>query len=430
MIRKKIGIIGIGTIGEAFLSELNKNIGFIKKNLELDVEIAKIADCNPKIRAKASKIKVPFTKNAEEIIEDENIDIVVELIGGINPAKKYIVDSFKNGKDVVTANKALLASYGKDIFGLAYKYGRAIGFEAAVAGGIPIIKSVAEVLRFGEIRNLYGILNGTTNFILTQMEKEAKTYKESLQDAKKCGIAERDPSLDLSGKDALHKICLLCFLCFGRFPKLSEILTEGIEKLTVQDIVYARELGFTVKLLAVAKKDKKIETRVHPALVPQDHPLAKTNGVLNSVFVDTGIGGDFFFSGLGAGGNPTALSVMSDVITACGQKKFYSLREAKEKYSFKKSKDFDFRYYLRFSALDKPGVLAKISRVLSDYKISIASVSQKETPLNKKQNRFVPIVMITHRATEENVDKALKRINRLSIIKSPTQLIRIEGLCV
>ncbi len=429
MNKKRLGVIGLGTVGRAFVSEFKKNRRFLKKNLELDIAIKKICDTDLRLRKMVAGAKIPFTANAEEIIRDKDIDIVVELIGGINPAKKYVISALKNGKDVVTANKALLAEAGKDIFNLAYKNDKTVGFEAAVAGGVPLIKSVSEVLRFGRIKSVYGILNGTTNFILSQMSRYNKSYKQSLKDAKLQGIAEKDSSLDVSGKDSLHKIALLCFLCFGKFPNLKNVLIEGISGISNKDIKYAEELGYSIKLLAVAKKNKDIEIRVHPALIETDHPLSETEGVLNSIYVNTGTAGSFFFSGLGAGGKATALSVLSDVITASGQKKFYALKEADEKFRFKKKNDFLCRYYIRFSALDKPGVLAKISRILSDYHISIASVTQKDEPIYYDKSKFVPIVMLTHEANERNMYRAIRRIDKLGAIKTPTQLIRIEKAC-
>ncbi len=428
MNKKKIGLIGVGTVGGAFLEELSNNRIFIKKNLELDISVAKICDTNPKIRKLASKYKIPFTKKAEDIIDDPGIDIVVELIGGLDPAKKFVIKSLENKKDIVTANKALLATHGRQIFELAYQMDKTIGFEAAVAGAIPLVKSISEALRFGEIKSLYGILNGTTNFVLTQMEREKKSYDDILAQAVEKGIAEKDPTLDVSGKDSLHKIALLCFLCFGKFPVLKGVLLEGIENITTQDIIYAKELGYSIKLLAIAKKNKDIQIRVHPALVDKKHPISKINGVLNSAFINTKSGGEFLFSGLGAGGNPTALSVLSDVITACGQKRFYALRESKGKRKFKKFSDLAFRYYLRISALDQPGVLSKVSKILSEYKISIASVSQKDDPFYYAKRRYVPLVMVTHLAKESQIQKAVQRIDRLSQIKSRTQLIRIEKL--
>jgi len=427
MLKRRIGLIGIGTVGKAFLQEFKKNASFIKNNLELDLEIVKVCDINPKLRSFSHKLGFSFTTEAWEIIKDPQIEILIELIGGINPARKFIISSLENGKDIITANKALLATWGREIFNLAYKLGRSIRFEASVASAIPIIKNLSEVLRFGKIKSVYGILNGTTNFILTQMQQHREPFSKALEKAKKKGFAEKNASLDIKGVDSLHKISVLCFLCFGRFPNLKGVLTEGIEKITLQDIAYAEELGFQIKLLAIAKKAKKdIEVRIHPTLIPQNHPLAKTRGVYNSIFVSTERGGDFHFLGLGAGGRPTALALLSDLINICQQKSPWLLKERNLKLRFKKKEELYSRYYLKFLALDQPGVLAKISKILAELKISIASVTQKETTTLK--SKFVPIVMLTHKAKEADVNKARKRIDKLSIIKPPTQLIRIEDL--
>jgi len=429
MLRKRIGIIGIGTVGESFLMEFKKNLSFLRKNLELDIDIAKICDTNPKIEKLSSRIKVTFTKDASRLIDDPEIDIIVELIGGLHPAKEYITASLKKGKDIVTANKALLANHGAEIFNLAQKLGRTVKFEAAVAGGVPVIKNISEVLRFGRIRNVYGILNGTTNFILTQMSKNSGSFSRALEDAKVKGIAEKDASLDIKGIDSLHKISILSFLCFGKFPALEEVIVEGIDRISPQDIFYAKELGFCIKLLAIAKKqDSSIELRVHPTLVPQDHAIAKTEGATNAIFINTFMAGNFLFSGLGAGGRPASLSVLSDVLSICNQKKPWPLKEAKAQITFRRKGDLTCRYYLRFSALDQPGVLAKISKILADLRISIASVTQKERGDPSSKSKFVPIVMLTHKAKESSINKARDMIDGLSNIKPPTQMVRIEDL--
>ncbi|MCD6539466.1 MAG: homoserine dehydrogenase [Candidatus Omnitrophica bacterium] len=427
MLTRKIGLIGIGTVGKAFLKEFRRNKPFVKKTLNLDLEVVKVCDIDPHLKNFSQELGFPFTTDPQEIINDPQIDILIELIGGINPAKKFIISSLKKGKDIITANKALLSSEGREIFQLAYKLKRAIRFEASVASAIPLIKSISEVLKFARIKSIYAILNGTTNFILTEMQKHKVSLFEALEKAKKKGIAERNSSLDIKGIDSLHKISILCFLCFGKFPNLEEVLTEGIEKISLQDIHYAEELGFRIKLLAIAKKIKKeIEVRVHPALIPQNHPLAETNGVYNSIFINTEVGRDFFFSGLGAGGKPTALAVFSDLLSLVREGSNFFIPERGSKVNFRKRGQLYSRYYLKFLAKDKPGVLAKISKILADLGISIASVTQKETATLK--SKFVPIIMLTHKTKEKDLNKAKEKIDRLPIIKPPTQLIRIEEL--
>ncbi|MBN2120031.1 MAG: homoserine dehydrogenase [Candidatus Omnitrophica bacterium] len=429
MLKKRIGIIGIGTVGKPFLVQLKKSLSYIKANLELDIKISKVCDINPEIKKLSGKLNIPFVSRAEDLISDPQIDIVIELIGGLHPAKEYVISALYQGKDVITANKALLANYGAEIFNLAYKLGRTVKFEAAVAGGVPLIKNVSEVLRFGKIRNVYGILNGTTNFILSQMSRYSKSFSEVLEEAKQKGFAEKDSSLDINGTDSLHKISILCFLCFGAFVKLKDVIVEGIDKITLADILYAQELGFSIKLLAIAKKDtSKIEVRVHPTLISQDHPLAKTGGVLNAIFINTDIAGNFLLSGLGAGGKSTSLSVLSDVLSICNQKNPWVLKGQKKRSFFRRKEDLSCRYYLRFQALDRPGVLAKISKILADLGISIASVTQKERGLPLSKSKFVPIVMLTHKAKESSIVKARQRIDKLSDLKPPIQIIRIESL--
>lgn len=429
MLKKRIGIIGLGTVGKSFLSQLYRSRGYLKKNVELDIEVAKICDTNPAAKKLASSFGIPFTKKAREVIGNPKIDILVELVGGIHPAKEYIISALKKGKDIVTANKALLANCGSQLFSIAYKKSRTIKFEAAVAGGIPLIKSVSEILRFGKIKNIYGILNGTTNFILSQMSNYDQSFAQALKEAKGKGITEKDASLDIRGIDSFYKISLLCFLCFGRFAKLSSSNVSGINKISLQDILYAKELGFAIKLLSIAKKDKKlIEVRVHPTLIPQKHPLSKTDGVLNAIYIHTEESGNFLFSGHGAGGRPTSLAVLGDVLSICNQQKPWILKEDKRSAAFKRQGDLISRYYLRFQAKDQPGVLAKISKVLADVGISIASVTQKEKNLSSSKSKFVPIVMLTHKASKLHITKAIERIDKLSIIKPSTQIIPIENL--
>lgn len=427
---ERVGLIGCGVIGSAFLELVRRKHSFIKSYLRIDIRIAALCDLNPKIKKIAKKFGIPFTSKAEEIINNPEIDIVVELIGGISPAGKYIISSLRKGKDVVTANKALLAGRGREIFKAVSDTGRALGFEASVLGGVPIIKSILDSLQFGGIKHIYGILNGTTNFILTEMSKNAGSFSSALKSAQAKGFAERDPSLDIKGIDSLHKISVLSFLCFGKFPDSKRILAEGIERISPRDINYAKELGFAVKLLAAAKSSNgKVEVRVHPALVPLGHPLAKTDGALNSVFVRTLTGGDFFFSGLGAGGKPTALAVLSDVLNISRKKASYNFSSnSRNNLLFLDKGDLRFRYYFRFSALDKPGVLSKISKILASYSISIASVTQKELHLSKSKEKIVPIVMLTHAAKESGILKAKDEIDKLSEIKEKSRMLRIEEL--
>lgn len=423
MIRKRIGLIGVGTVGEAFLHSFYRQIRLIHQRIPLRLEIAYVCDVNRKKKKIVSEYGIPFISDFKSLIESPNIDIVVELIGGITPAEEIIVGSLLNNKDVVTANKALLAIQGEKIFRLADDKKRSIGFEASVCGAIPLIKSISEGLVGCTIKELYGILNGTTNYILDKMERSNISFSDALREAQSKGFAEKNPSLDIRGEDTLHKLCILSFLCFGIWPISSQIVCEGINNISLLDIVYARELGYRIKLLAIAKKIKDgLELRVGPTLIPDKHPLAKVDSSFNAVFINSYPAGDLFFWGRGAGGVPTASSVIADIVSISLGRRIYP--PVKKRKRLNMVKNTEARFYLRFMAKDKPGVLSQIARILASYSISIASVHQKE----RDQGQFVPIVMLTHEALEEDMRKAIDKIDRLTVIKSPTQLIRIEDI--
>lgn len=427
--RKNIGLIGMGTVGGALLNQIISKRAFLRKNFGLELVVKKVCDLRPELKKKITGLNISYTTDAFQLIDDKEIDIVIELIGGISPAKEYILKALRKGKQVVTANKALLAQEGREIFSLARKYNRPVMFEAAVAGAIPIIKSISENLVFSRIKNIYAILNGTTNFILSEMYKNHRDFKEALRKAQEKGFAERNPELDIKGIDSLHKIALLCFLCFGYLPDIKKIYVEGIEKISSLDILYTQELNFTIKLLAIVKKlsSQTIEMRVHPTLISSKHPLSQTPGVFNSIYIDTEDAGSFLFSGIGAGGKPTSATVLSDIVNLSFQKDFFWPKNINSNLEIKQIAQLSMRYYIRFMAVDKPGVLAKISKILAQNNISIASVTQKEVS-SSARTKFVPIIMLTHKAQEGSLRKAVKKIDELSVIKSPTQVIRIEDL--
>ncbi len=423
-LNRRIGIIGLGTVGEATLSAIKKYRSLVYKRTELNIEIVKVCDIRKNKKKLFYRYSVPFTTNPYDIINDSGIDIVVELIGGIEPARTYIIESLKKGKDVVTANKALLAHYGKSIFQLAKKLNRNIGFEASVCGAVPLIRSISEGLVGCKVKKLYGILNGTTNYILYRMEKDHLDFSDALKDAQSKGLAERYSDLDIKGVDALHKLSILSYLCFGVWPKIDNIYVEGISKVSLLDIMYVEELSYKIKLLAIAKKEKnELDLRVHPALVPSEHPLSQVNASFNAVWLDSYPAGELLFYGEGAGGVPTSSSVVSDIVNISFAKPRF-IQERSSDIKFTKIGSLFNRYYIRFMAKDRPGVLAKISKILASFGISIASVTQKE----REKKKFVPIVMLTHEAKEENMRRALSKIDKLSVIKGPSQLIRIEDL--
>ena len=420
---KRIGIIGLGKVGEATVNSLKKYSSLIKKRTSLKIEIRGVCDKRRKKSKIAKKYHLFFTTDPFKLINDSKIDIIVELIGGIEAAKQIIEAALKNKKDVVTANKALLAEFGDKIFSLAYRKKRSVGFEASVCGAIPLIKSISEGLVGCEIRSIFGILNGTTNYILSKMSKERIDFSLALKEAKKKGFVEKNPSLDIEGIDTLHKLCILSYLCFGFWPNLKKIYTEGISKISLLDIIYAQELNYSIKLLAIAKKEGRfLDLRVHPTLVSEEHPLSEVSGSYNAVFLDTLPAGKLLFYGKGAGGEPTSSAIISDIVNLSTFEK-KSFRE-KERVFLKNINNVKLRYYIRFMAQDRPGVLSKISKILASYNISIASVTQKE----RKRGRIVPIVMLTHEAKEESIRKAIYKIDNLDVIKRPSFIIRIEDI--
>jgi len=371
------------------------------------------------------------TNNPQDILRDPDVDIVVELIGGYEPARSYILKAMESGKDVVTANKALLAVHGEEIFTKAQRHGIDIGFEASVGGGIPIIRTLKEGLAGDRNRALFGILNGTCNYILTTMEERRENFHEALAHAQQLGYAEANPTLDVDGEDAAHKLAILVSLAFGTRLKLKDIYTEGIRNISAMDITYARELGYRIKLLAIARHENgAIEARVHPAMLPINHPLALVRGPYNAVFIEGEALGPTMYFGQGAGMMPTATAVLADIIEIARNRLHgKSLRipplgypiDSLSRLPVKSINELKTDYYLRFMVLDRPGVLSQISGILGSYGISIASVIQKE----EREGNSVPIVMHTREARERDLKTALSRINRLKVVKAKSVYIRV-----
>ncbi len=423
MMVKKIGIIGLGNVGSAVLESFSKYSSLIAQRTALKIKIVKVCDLKKNKERQARKFSLPFTANPQDLIGDPRIDIVVELIGGIEPARSLVIAALKQGKNIVTANKALLASKGKEIFSLAKARKRHIGFEACVCSAIPIIKSVSEGLLSCDVKKIYGILNGTTNHILYQMEKRKIDFSVALSGAQRKGLAEKKADLDIEGIDTLHKLCILSYLCYGIWPSLNKVYAEGISRISLLDILYARDLNYKIKLLAIAKKEKGfLDLRVHPTLVPTEHPLSQVPAAYNAVSFDTQPAGKLLFYGEGAGGLPTSSAVISDIVNIAAGRGPFLRREGKIK--LKNIKDIKSRFYIRFMAQDKPGVLARISKILASLNISISSVTQKE----RKVGKFVPIIMLTHEAIEDSIRKALAQIDKLKCIKHPSQIMRIEDI--
>lgn len=424
-----IGIIGFGNVGSGVVKILKERKAFLSEKIGLEINIKKICDKDISSQRNVAVPKALLTRDAAEIINDPHIDIVAELMGGIHPAKEFITDSLKKGKNIVTANKALLAEHGRELFALASDRARSIYFEASVGAGIPIIKSVREGLVANRFHGIFGIVNGTSNFILSQMTETKCTFNEALRQAQLKGFAEKDPSLDINGMDSAHKLVLLVYLCFGRMINLSDIFIEGISHISSADINYAQDLGFQIKLLAIAKrKINELEARVHPTLIPKNHLLSSVSGVFNAIYVSSDLAGNLLFYGPGAGQLSAASAVVSDLVDLTQDIKaglFRPTLNITADSSIKKLcriDDIESRYYIRLVTADKAGVLAKISGVLAKFGISIASVTQKE----RKKAQEVPIVMIIHEAREKNLRQALAIIDRLEVIKQKSVAIRIE----
>lgn len=426
-----IGIIGFGTVGTGTAKVLIGNRDIISLRTGFDINLRRIADVDIK---RDRGIKLPkgvLTTDAEKILNDTEIDIVVELIGGKRPAKDFILKAIRNKKHVVTANKALLATEGNEIFTEAKKHGVEIGFEASVAGGIPIIKVIREGLIANRIMAVYGIINGTSNYILTKMTDEGIEFSDALKEAQRLGYAEADPTFDIEGIDSAHKLAILASLAYNIPLSFDEIYKEGITRITSQDIEFAGELGYKIKLLAIAKaSDGKVELRVHPTMVPKDYLISKVDGVFNAIYVNGDAVGDTLYYGRGAGDMPTGSSIVSDIVDIARNIKkgatgripgIGSVKSAGLK--IKNIEEIEAMYYFRFSAFDKPGVLSKISGVLGKYNISIASVIQK----GRKVGEAVPLIVLAHRAKERDVSKAVAEIDKLPVVADKTLYIRVEG---
>jgi homoserine dehydrogenase len=419
-----IGLVGLGTIGRGVLRAISEKRKYFKKRFDVDFNVVKLCDKNPKLRKKLNINPKLFTTKFQDVVNSDNIDIVIELVGGINPAKDIIMRSLQNGKSVVTANKALLAHDLSSILSLASKNKSQILFEASVCGGIPIIKSLTEGLIANRIESLIGIINGTSNYILTRMAEHECSFYEALSEAKKRGFAERNPSLDIKGFDSMHKLTILTFLAFGVHVAQENIYVQGIEDISPLDIKYAKELGLVIKLLAIAKKDSHnvLEVRVHPTLISEEHSLASINGVFNAVYVKGDLVDDLMFSGKGAGQSPATSAIMSDLVDLARQAQPMRFLKKSAVKKIKRMDDIHSKYYIRFMAIDIPGVLSKISGILAKRKIGIASVTQKE----RRRAKVVPIIMLTHDVRERDIRLALDEIDKLAIIKKKSVAIHRE----
>ncbi len=426
-----VGLLGLGTVGAGVTRVLFSHHTELEEKIGAPVALHAVADRDLTSPRKGLTLsELPLTADPSKVLDDPEVDIVVELIGGLEPARQYILRALANGKHVVTANKALLATHGEELYEEARRRGRMLAFEAAVAGGIPLIRSVKEGLVANRITSLYGIVNGTANYILSKMTDEGQEFSRVLAEAQSRGYAEADPTYDVEGIDSAHKLQILATLAFRTSVKLKDIYVEGISKITPQDIALAKEMGFRIKLLAIAKAAGDVlELRVHPTMIPETSPMSAVSGVFNAVFLSGDVVNDLMFYGRGAGQLPTASSVWADIVEiarrlAAGQAAIPQdlpvLR--RQPMVLKSMEDVTSAYYLYVTALDQPAVLAQVTGILGRHEISIASVIQKV----RHQAKAVPVVMMTHEAQEGSLRRALQEIDALRVIVAPTRMIRVE----
>ena len=427
MRKVNIGIIGFGTVGSGVAKVISGRASLLRERLGVNIVLKWVCDKDLKNRRAVRLPKGVFTTDVNKVINDPDVDIVVELIGGIHPAKEIIFAALKNGKDVVTANKALLADQGASIFRFAKANGRKVYFEASVGGGIPVIKALREGLAANKISAIFGIINGTSNYVLSRMDKTGCDFKDALKEAQRLGYAERNPSLDINGGDSAHKLAILASIAFNRDVTYKDIYVEGISRISHSDIEYARELNSRIKLLAIAKlSGDNLELRVHPTLISMDHPLAGVDGVFNAVYILGDLVGEELFYGKGAGSLPAASAVISDIVDLAKCVDIFAAESAVfgRGKRIKNISDISSKFYIRFSCIDRPGVFAKIADILGKNNISIASVIQKE----RRREKTVPVIILTHEAPEASVRKALKNIDALSNVKGKSVSIRMEQL--
>jgi homoserine dehydrogenase len=430
-----VGLLGIGTVGGGTFAVLSRNETEITRRAGRPIRISKVADKNLELAKKITGGTVALTDDAFSVVSDPEIDIVVELIGGYGVAKELVLKAIANGKHVVTANKALLAVHGNEIFAAARAKGVIVAFEAAVAGGIPIIKAVREGLTANRIQSIAGIINGTTNFILSEMRDKGLPFADVLKEAQRLGYAEADPTFDIEGIDAGHKITILSALAFGTPVQFDKAHIEGISKLEADDIKYAEQLGYRIKLLGITKcTSKGVELRVHPTLIPAKRLIANVEGAMNAVQIQADALGTTLYYGKGAGAEPTASAVIADlvdvsrVLTADPANRVPSLAfqpDALRDTPVLPIGEVESAYYLRLRVDDKSGVLADITRILADQQISIDAMIQREPAEGELQT---DIIMLTHLTREKNVDAAIAKIRSLPVVKRAVIKLRMEEL--
>ena len=432
MSKINVGIIGFGTVGAGTFEILSSNRRTIRNRVGVDVVVKQIADLDIESDRGVAVAPDLLTTDAMQVIGDPEIDVVVELIGGLEEAKEIILTAMEHGKHVITANKALLAESGQEIYSAAEKFGVNLGFEASVAGGIPIINALRHGLAANNIQTTMGILNGTSNYILTKMTREGLPYDQVVQEAVELGYAEDPPTLDVDGTDAAHKLAILMSIMSGSPVSYGNIFREGITALTPDDILFADEFGYCVKLLAIIRDlGDRFEARVHPTMIPKDHILANVNEAFNAIYIEGDFVGSGLYYGLGAGRRPTGSAIVSDIMALAREIRMgikglmpplAHAKSAGNQIHIQSIDELTSAYYFRFSALDSPGVLSKIAGILGEHSISISAVIQK----GREINGSVPIVMLTHEAQEKNVKKAIALIDNLDVLNGKTVMIRVE----
>jgi len=430
-----VGLLGIGTVGGGTFAVLARNAEEIARRAGRPIRIAMVADKNLELAQKATGGACRVTDDAFAVVNDPEVDIVVELIGGYGIAKELVLKAIANGKHVVTANKALLATHGNEIFQAAQAQGVMVAFEAAVAGGIPIIKALREGLSANRIQWIAGIINGTTNFILSEMRDKGLSFDTVLKEAQRLGYAEADPTFDIEGVDAAHKITILSALAFGIPMQFDKAYVEGISRLDATDIKYAEQLGYRIKLLGIAKRTAEgVELRVHPTLIPAKRLIANVEGAMNAVLVQGDAVGATLYYGKGAGAEPTASAVIADLVdvtrmhTADPEHRVPHLAFQPDRLADLTILPMDevtTSYYLRLRVADKPGVLADITRILADEQISIDAMIQKEPAEGEEQT---DLILLTHQTREKRINAAIAKIEKLDVVAGKVTRLRLEQL--
>jgi len=435
----RVGLLGFGTVGSGTARILLHSEPPLRERTGVDIRLHAIADIDLERPRDVDVHAVRLTTDARAVAADPQIDIVVETIGGIEPARTFVLEALRHGKAVVTANKALLALHGRELFGAARQHGTSIGFEAAVCGGVPLIGAMREGMVANRIESIRGILNGTSNYILTRMAESGASYETALQEAQRQGFAEADPTMDVDGLDAAHKLALLASLGFHHLVDLDQIHVEGIRGLRDTDLRFATELGYVVKLLGIAKQHFRsgaagdhegVELRVHPALLARDHPLAGVREENNAVLVRGDATGDVLFYGKGAGMMPTASAIVADIVGAARGSALPNFEKlqlfGRHRLAVLPMGRTCCRWYVRFDVADEPGVLARIAQTLAEHRVSIASFLQKEPHSAAPLPDRVPIVIITHPTAEESFQAARRQVETFAFVAGPGSALRIE----